>query len=67
MEGAFEERAEEILGMLESYSTYVYVAGREDILESLDRAFAKLLGSAERWEQRKAEMKAGRRWVELVY
>jgi ferredoxin--NADP+ reductase len=67
LEGALEQRAEDILAMLERYSTYVYVAGREDILGTLDRVFEGLMGSAERWQQRKAEMKAGRRWVELVY
>ena len=67
MDYALEERSEEILSMLESPHTRVYVAGRADILETLDRVFSHMLGSSEHWGSRKAELKAGQRWVELVY
>lgn len=67
MDYALEERSEEILSMLSDARTHVYVAGREDILETLDRVFARMLGSSEKWQRRKAELKAGKRWVELVY
>ena len=67
MDYALEERSEEILSMLEKPQTRVYVAGRADILETLDRVFARIIGSAEQWSRRKAELKAGQRWVELVY
>jgi ferredoxin--NADP+ reductase len=67
MDYALEERSEEILSMLESPHTRVYVAGREDILETLDRVFSHMIGSSEQWSRRKAELKAGQRWVELVY
>ncbi len=67
MDYALEERSEEILSMLDKPQTRVYVAGRADILETLDRVFARIIGSAEQWARRKAELKAGQRWVELVY
>lgn len=67
MDYALEERSEEILSMLEKPQTRVYVAGRADILETLDRVFANIMGSADNWARRKAELQAGRRWVELVY
>jgi ferredoxin--NADP+ reductase len=67
MDYALEERSEEILSMLDKPQTRVYVAGRADILETLDRVFARIIGSAEQWSRRKAELKAGQRWVELVY
>jgi ferredoxin--NADP+ reductase len=67
MDYELEARSEEILSMLDDARTHVYVAGREDILETLDRVFARMLGSEERWQRRKAELKAGNRWVELVY
>ncbi|MCP5195161.1 MAG: ferredoxin-NADP reductase [Pseudomonadales bacterium] len=67
MDYALEERSEEILSMLESPHTRVYVAGRADILETLDRVFARIIGCADQWARRKAELKAGQRWVELVY
>jgi ferredoxin--NADP+ reductase len=37
------------------------------MMAELDRVFARVAGSKERWERRKAELRAGRRWVELVY
>jgi ferredoxin--NADP+ reductase len=67
MDYALEERSEEILSMLESPRTRVYVAGRADILETLDRVFSRIIGCADQWARRKAELKAGQRWVELVY
>ena len=67
MDYELESRSEEILTMLNDARTHVYVAGREDILQTLDRVFARMLGSEEKWLRRKAELKAGNRWVELVY
>ena len=67
MDYALEERSEEILEMLDSSRTRVYVAGRADILETLDHVFARIIGCADQWQRRKAELKAGGRWVELVY
>lgn len=67
MDYALEQRSEEILSMLENPHTRVYVAGRADILQTLDRVFGRMLGSSEQWARRKAELKAGQRWVELVY
>ncbi len=67
MDYELERRSEEIISMLENVHTRVYVAGREDILETLDQVFSKMLGGDEIWQRRKAELKAGGRWVELVY
>ena len=67
MDYALEERSEEILSMLDDPRTHIYVAGRAEIIETLDRFFGNMLGSQEKWERRKAELQAGRRWVELVY
>ncbi len=64
---ALEARGSELWELLGSPVTYVYVAGLEDSLRELDAVFAKLAGSKEKWERRKAELAAGRRWVELVY
>ena len=62
-----EERSEEIVEMLDSPNTYVYLAGKEEVRDELDRVFAALLGSAERWQRRRAELVAGGRWTELLY
>jgi ferredoxin--NADP+ reductase len=33
----------------------------------LDKAFANILGSKEKWEVRKAELVAGKKWAEILY
>jgi ferredoxin--NADP+ reductase len=66
-EQAIEGRAEELWEMLGSPKTYVYVAGLEMMLAELDAVLAGVAGSKEAWERRKAELRAGKRWVELVY
>lgn len=65
--GAIDHRGKELWMMLAQPSTYVYVAGLEKSLARLDEVFTKLAGSEERWQRRKAELKAGGRWVELIY
>lgn len=61
------ERGEELWSMLGDINTYVYVAGLEKMRDELDKVFAKVAGSPDRWERRKAELIAGKRWVELLY
>ena len=64
---AIEERASEIVEMLSQSNTYIYVAGYEKISEMLDKAFSNILGSKEKWEIRKAELGAGKKWAEIIY
>ncbi len=64
---ALEQRAAELWRRLGDPKTYVYVAGLEPMLVELDRVFATLAGGDEAWQRRKAELRAGERWVELVY
>ncbi|MBW2242087.1 MAG: ferredoxin-NADP reductase [Deltaproteobacteria bacterium] len=64
---AIKERGADLWKMLGEAKTYVFVAGLEPMLVELDAAFADLAGSDEKWQRRKAELRAGHRWVELVY
>lgn len=64
---AIEERAAEILEMLGQANTHIYVAGYEKIRDMLDKAFSKILGSKEKWQTRKAELVAGKKWAEVIY
>ena len=64
---AIEERAEEIVRMLDKPKTRVYIAGMEEIKSALEKALSNILGSKEALERKKAEMEAGKRWVELIY
>lgn len=67
LDAAIEERAAEIVEMLSQANTYIYVAGYEQIMGMLNKAFANILGSKEKWETRKAELVAGKKWAEIIY
>ena len=64
---AIEQRSAELWKLFGAPKTYVYVAGLEKMLGELDAVFTRVAGSKEKWERRKAELRAGKRWVELVY
>ena len=64
---AIEERGEELWDLLGRPKTYVYVAGLEQSIAGLDGLLARLAGSPEKWLRRKAELAAGKRWLELTY
>jgi len=64
---AIAERAEELWSMLGDSKTHVYLAGLEKMRAELDNVFVRIVGSETKWERRKAELMAGKRWVELIY
>ncbi len=64
---AMEERADEILELLSMANTHIYVAGHSKISVMLDKAFSNILGSRGKWENRKAELIAGKKWAEVIY
>jgi ferredoxin--NADP+ reductase len=67
LDTAIEDRAAEIVDMLSHTNTHIYVAGYEKINDMLNKAFANILGSKEKWETRKAELIAGNKWSEILY
>ena len=67
LDKTIEEKATEIIKMLSRSNVYIYVAGYEKVKESLDTAFSNILGSKEKWETRKAELIAGKKWAEIIY
>jgi ferredoxin--NADP+ reductase len=67
LDTVLEDRAAEILEMLDRSNTHVYVAGYESVNDNLNKAFSKILGSEEKWLVRKAELIAGRKWAEVIY
>lgn len=64
---ALEARGEEIFEMLSNSNTYIYIAGYEKVKENLNKAFMTIMGSKEKWETRKAELVAGKKWAEVIY
>ena len=67
LDKAIEDRAAEILELLGQSNTHIYVAGYEKVNEMLNKAFSKIMGSKEKWETRKAELVAGKKWAEVLY
>ncbi|HOF39950.1 MAG TPA: hypothetical protein PLD73_07735 [Candidatus Hydrogenedentes bacterium] len=67
LDKAIEQNAQEVWDMVRDPDTYVFVSGHEKVGELLNQAMAKIAGSDEKWQRRKAEMKAGGRWMELMY
>ena len=67
LDAALEDRAEEVMELLNHVNTYIYVAGYEQINDMLNKSFAKIMGSEEKWATRKAELKAGKKWAELIW
>ncbi len=67
LDKALESRADEVWEMVMKPETHVYVAGLEKMQKPMNEAFLKMAGSKEKWERRKAELVAGKRWVEIIY
>jgi ferredoxin--NADP+ reductase len=64
---ALEERAEEVLSILQGDKGYIYVAGRADVLEALEKALSRIAGSEAAWLALKEELQRSQRWRELIY
>ena len=64
---ALEERAEEVWNMVNDPKTHVYIVGQENIRDTLNKVFSRMANSPEKWERKKAELVAGKRWAEILY
>lgn len=64
---AIAARADELWTLLVRPDTYVYLAGLEPMRAELEKVFEGLAGSKQAWRQRRAELAASQRWVELLY
>lgn len=64
---ALQLHKQEVWDMLCSHNTFVYIAGLSVINNMLDKAFSEMAGSSDKWQRRKQELIAGRRWTELLY
>jgi len=67
LDEAIEARAAEIIDMLSLANTRIYVAGYEKVSDMLDKAFSNIMESKIKWHTRKAELKAGGKWAEIIY
>ena len=62
-----KQHEQEVWQMINKNNTHVFIAGLEQIRVTLDKIFSEFAGSQERWLRMKAELRAGQRWVELIY
>jgi len=67
LEQTLADNQQEVWKMICDDNTYVYIAGHETILEQLNKTFIKFAGTEEKWQKRKAELMAGKRWSEIIY
>jgi ferredoxin--NADP+ reductase len=67
LDEAIEARAAKIIDMLSLANTRIYVAGYEKVRDMLDKAFSNIMESKIKWHTRKAELKAGGKWAEIIY
>lgn len=67
LQAAIARHETEVWQLLEGPAVHVYVAGRTDVAASFEAALARLAGGNEAWQQRKAELLAEDRWMELLY
>jgi ferredoxin--NADP+ reductase len=67
LDAAVEQNAGEVWQMINDPNTFVFVAGLSKAGEMLDNALGRIAGSPEKWQRKKAELRAGGRFSELIY
>lgn len=67
LDRTIEQNADDVWQLIQDPKTYIYVAGLSKVAELMDAAMAKIAGSEDAWRRRKAELRAGERWAELIY
>jgi ferredoxin--NADP+ reductase len=67
LDEAVERNASEVWQMINDSNTFVFVAGLAKASDMLDNALGRIAGSPEKWQRKKAELRAGGRYAELIY
>jgi ferredoxin--NADP+ reductase len=67
LDEALQQRAEEVLSIITGARGHIYVAGQQEILHTLEKALARILGAQADWQQLKSRLQASGRWRELLY
>lgn len=66
-DGTLRSKGAQLAELLNDPKTYVYIAGLNSILDELNTVFADITGTGLGWTERKMELEAEGRWVELLY
>ncbi|MCB1041806.1 MAG: ferredoxin-NADP reductase [Acidobacteria bacterium] len=64
---ALEANSEEVWQLLCAPNTFVYIAGLETMVPTLEKAMVHIAGGEKKWTRRRNELIAGERWHELLY
>lgn len=67
LDKAIEQNAAEMWEMLQSPDTHLYLAGVDDMFQSVEKALAGIAGSIARWQVVREKMKTDGRWHEVLY
>ncbi|TNC96332.1 MAG: ferredoxin--NADP+ reductase [Gallionellaceae bacterium] len=67
MDKTLEQNAAEVWGMVNSPNSRIYVAGLTKMQAQIDKAMSSIAGSPEAWSEKRQELVAAGRWVELLY
>ncbi|MCF8152201.1 MAG: oxidoreductase [Burkholderiaceae bacterium] len=67
LDEALEQNAAEVWEMVNRPTTRVFVAGTENLLDTIEKAMIELAGSPESWAATHAELVASGRWSEVLY
>jgi len=67
LDEALLAHAGEVWDMLQDKRTHVFIAGPEALLPMLDKAMARVVGSAETWEACRAKLQAAGQWRDVLY
>ncbi|MBE7438240.1 MAG: hypothetical protein HS115_07255 [Spirochaetales bacterium] len=64
---SLEERAREVLSLLEKKDSYLFLAGLSLLEERLENSFARICGGTENWQELKGRMRSEGRYQEILY
>lgn len=67
LDKALAQNAAEVWEMLQDAQTHIYLAGVDDMLPRVEQALVDMAGSRQAWEKIRDDLKASRRWHEVLY
>ena len=67
LDKALEQNSKEVWEIINSPDSRVFVAGANQMMDSIDKTMATMAGSPEAWSVTKEDMVASGRWAEILY
>ena len=67
LDKALEENAKEVWEIVNSQDSCIYVAGSSQMQNMIDKVMNVIAGSSQAWKEKREELVAAKRWVEVLY